>query len=153
MGNGGGNGPDAIRLLTSDHRAVERLLGEARRDASVMEKIRTELETHATIEEEIFYPAVRSALQEQGRELVQEALHEHDEMREALDEVSSLDQDDEDYGRKLDELKEKIQHHVGEEEGEMFPQARQALSREQLTQLGSQMESRKEELKGELVEA
>jgi iron-sulfur cluster repair protein YtfE (RIC family) len=148
-----GGGQDAIRLLTTDHRTVDRLLMQARRDSSVMEKIQTELEAHAKVEEELFYPAVRNALKEQGRELVQEALHEHDEMREALQEVMGLDQEDEDYKEKLDELKEKIQHHVKEEEGEMFPQARQALSREQLADLGSQMESRKEELKGELVEA
>jgi iron-sulfur cluster repair protein YtfE (RIC family) len=153
MGMAGGGGQDAIRLLTSDHRMVDRLLLQARRDSTVMEQIHSELEAHAKVEEEIFYPAVRNALKEQGREMVQEALHEHNEMREALQEVMALDQEDDQYKEKLNELKEAIQHHVKEEEGEMFPQARQALSREQLAELGSQMESRKEELKGELVGA
>jgi hemerythrin-like domain-containing protein len=154
VGNSGnGAGQDAIRLLTTDHRTVDRLLMQAKTDSSVLEKIQAELEAHAKVEEEIFYPAVRNALQEQGREIVKEALHEHNEMRDALEEVLGLDQEDEQYEDKLKELKDTIQHHVKEEEGEMFPQARQALSRERLAELGSQMESRKEELKGELVEA
>ncbi|HET8646009.1 MAG TPA: hemerythrin domain-containing protein [Vicinamibacteria bacterium] len=146
-------GADATRLLTNDHRAVDRLLAQARTDPSVVEQIRTELEAHATVEEEIFYPAVRQAAKEKGREMVEEALHEHNEIREAIDELAATDEQDEDYAQRLQELKEKIQHHVSEEEGEMFPQAREVLSAEQLAELGSEMAERKEELKGELVEA
>jgi iron-sulfur cluster repair protein YtfE (RIC family) len=144
---------DAIALLTSDHRTVDRLLAQARRDATVVETIREELEAHSTIEEEIFYPAVREALKEEGREMVEEAVHEHNEVRSLLDELVSMDTEDAGYASTLGELKEKIEHHVKEEEGEMFPQARQALGQERLRQLGQQLESRKEELKGEMVEA
>jgi hypothetical protein len=130
---------------------VDGLLARARSDASVVEAIRSELEIHARIEEEIFYPAVRQALKD--REMVDEALHEHNEVREAVDELAAMDQDDEDYAAKLDDLKGKVQHHVKEEEGEMFPQAREVLTQEQLTQLGTQMRSRKGQLKGELAGA
>ena len=147
-----GSGRDAIRLLTSDHRTVDRLLALAQGDSTVVERIRTELDAHATVEEEIFYPAVRDALKEKGREMVDEALEEHNEVREALDELVTMDAEDEDYKDKLREVKEKIEHHVKEEEGEMFPQVREVLSRDQLTELGLEMESRKEELKSELVE-
>lgn len=138
-------------MLTSDHRTVDGLLAQARSDASVVEEIRNELEVHARLEEEIFYPAVRQALKD--REMVDEALHEHNEVREAVDELAAMDQDDEDYAAKLDDLKSKVQHHVKEEEGEMFPQAREVLTQEQLTQLGTEMRSRKSQLKNELVEA
>lgn len=156
MGDSGGRarengGTDAIRQLNNDHRTVDRLLARAKTDASVVEEIRTELEIHARLEEEIFYPAVRQALKD--REMVEEALHEHDEVREAVDELAAMDQDDEDYAGRLEDLKGKIEHHVKEEEGEMFPQAREVLSPEQLAQLGSQMKSRRGQLKGELVEA
>ena len=147
----GNTGEDAIRMLTNDHRTVDGLLARARSDASVIEEIRNELEVHARLEEEIFYPAVRQALKD--REMVDEALHEHNEVREAVDELAAMDQDDEDYAAKLDDLKSKVQHHVKEEEGEMFPQAREVLTQQQLTQLGTQMRSRKGQLKSELVEA
>ena len=147
----GSPGEDAIRMLTNDHRTVDGLLARARSDASVIEEIRNELEVHARLEEEIFYPAVRQALKD--RQMVDEALHEHNEVREAVDELAAMDQDDEDYVAKLDDLKDKVQHHVKEEEGEMFPQAREVLTQEQLTQLGTQMRSRKGQLKNELVEA
>jgi iron-sulfur cluster repair protein YtfE (RIC family) len=149
----GGSGRDAIALLTSDHRTVDRLLAQARRDATAVETIRTELEAHSTVEEEIFYPAVRTALKEKGQEMVEEAVQEHNEVRELLEELVAMETEDDDYSSKLNELKEKIQHHVKEEEGEMFPQARQALGQDRLRELGQEMESRKEELKGEMVEA
>jgi hemerythrin-like domain-containing protein len=148
-----GTGQDAIRLLTTDHRTVDRLLTQARTDASAVEQIRVELEAHSTVEEEIFYPAVRKALKDKGREMVDEAVEEHNEVREVLDQMEGMDAEDDDYAAKLEDLKQKIQHHVKEEEGEMFPQARQALSREELMELGSEMDARKQELKADLVEA
>ena len=145
---------DAVSLLEKDHRTVDRLLEQAKTDAGVVSTLEQEITAHATVEEEIFYPEVRKALAKEGREMVRESLQEHEEITEALHELGALDEDDRDeYASRLEELKEKIQHHVKEEEGEMFPQVRETMSRDQLGELGSRMEARKEELKGALVPA
>jgi iron-sulfur cluster repair protein YtfE (RIC family) len=144
---------DAIGLLEQDHRKVEALFERANADASVFDEIRNELEMHTSLEEEIFYPAAREALGDEGADLVEEARQEHEEVKALLQELSGMDREDAEYEEKLKVVQDNVEQHVQEEEGEMFPKMREACSPEQLNEMGSRMHSRKEELLGSLVPA
>jgi len=143
----------ATDLLKKDHAEVKKLFTEfnragqraGRKRQQLVERIGEELEVHARIEEEIFYPAVRQV--EEGRELVQEARHEHDEVKKMLAEIRRMEPDSEELAGRVKELKQAVEHHVKEEEGEMFRQARQ-LGAEELLRLGEQLRQRKTELMG-----
>ena len=138
---------DAITLLKSQHREVEALFkkiektenGDKRR--SLMNEISTKLEMHTRIEEEIFYPAVREAPSKKADEMINEALEEHHVVKLVLKELPQVDPEDERFEAKMTVLKELIEHHVEEEEQEMFKIA-QKLGKEELRGLGEQMLSR-----------
>ncbi len=147
---------DAIGLLTADHAKVTKLFKEfeslkedegADTDKSALvAQICNELKVHATIEEEIFYPAVREAIED--ADLMDEAVVEHAAAKELIAQLEDMSPDDELYDAKVIVLAEQIQHHVKEEEGDMFPKARKAkLDGEAL---GIQMTKRKAELMAEL---
>ncbi|MBX3479020.1 MAG: hemerythrin domain-containing protein [Caulobacter sp.] len=142
--------PDAIALLKADHRKVEDLFEKfenARGDGSkrkLAEQICTELKVHATIEEEIFYPACRGAIEDA---LVDEAIVEHDGAKVLINEIEAGGTDDAFYDAKVKVLSEEIEHHVKEEEKYvegMFSQARKAGL--DMDELGRRMAARKEEL-------
>ena len=126
--------PDAIQLLTSDHAEVGALfkkydkLAEANAAATERqahaEQICTLLTVHATIEEEIFYPAAREA--EVEEDLLDEAEVEHASAKDLIAQIQSMSPDDELYDAKVTVLGEYVEHHVQEEEGEMFPKCRRA---------------------------
>jgi hemerythrin superfamily protein len=145
---------DAIALLAQQHREVEDLFdrfeqtdapsqqGEIARTATL------ELRLHTTIEEELFYPAVRA----QGGELeasVLEDLEEHHVVEMLLDELDAMSPDDERFGAKFTVVSELVRHHLEEEEDEQFPLVRDAMSQQELADLGQQMEARYAELKAE----
>ena len=144
-------GVDAITLLTEDHENVKSMfeqyeeLGER---AHVSKKklatqICTELTKHATAEEEIFYPAVRAAGKEQ-EELVEEATVEHASAKELIAQILDMEPTEELYDAKVKVLGELIEHHVKEEEEEIFPKARKAGL--DLETLGQQIAERKAEI-------
>jgi hemerythrin superfamily protein len=136
---------DAVTLLTEDHRTVEQLFADYERGLQgpeakrqVVDQIIRELSVHAAIEEVYFYPAVRKALSE-GGELVDEGLHEHQEVKETLAALEDMDPADAAYDRKVASLIADVRHHVQEEEGEMFPKLRAALGAEQLVDIGRKL--------------
>jgi len=139
---------DAIALLTADHRTVQELfrryakLGERahKSRADLVQCITRELAVHAAIEEQVFYPRLR----EEGRRIedeVLEGLEEHHLIKEALADLEKASPEDERYDAKVKVLIEQVQHHVKEEEGEMFPRARRALDRETLLDLADAMKA------------
>jgi hemerythrin superfamily protein len=145
---------DAVSLIEQDHRAVEDLFKQFEtagpqayktKDDLVLQ-ITQELQAHATVEEEIFYPAVEAMAAEQGRELVQEAVEEHQQVKQLLAELERMTAEDGGFDDKVLTLIENVRHHVEEEESEMLPQARQVLGEERLRQLGQRMADRKEQL-------
>ncbi len=144
---------DAIALLKEDHKKVRGLLeqlektGSASRREQLSSKIEMELKIHTTIEEEIFYPAYReAATKKDDRELFYEAKEEHHVVDLVLPEVRSTEPDAEEYQAKAKVLKELVLHHAKEEEKEMFPRAKQLLSKDELLDLGAQLQMRKKEL-------
>lgn len=142
---------DAIALLKKDHGAVKRLFNEfgrstaraQRKRQQLRDRIVAELELHTQLEERIFYPALEGIL----AELVQEARKEHEEAKELIQEIRGMEPGSNEIKERVNELKQAILHHVKEEEGEMFPQARQ-LGDEKLEELGKQLEAMKSEHKG-----
>jgi hypothetical protein len=150
-GRRSGRAQDAIAMLRADHAKVEEMFGRFEnvrggdRKQKLAEEICNELEVHAQLEEEIFYPAVRAAIDD--GDLMDEALVEHQSAKDLIAQVRGGSPDDELYDAKVKVLGEYIKHHVKEEQGEMFPQARS--SGVDLADLGEQMRMRKQELTGE----
>jgi hemerythrin superfamily protein len=139
---------DAIQMIRDDHRRVETLFRDfeaapnTHTKKAIFDNIYIELNVHANLEEEIFYPSVQRM---GAREMVQHAEEEHDLVKELLNEMAKLDAKDPSFEAKFHVLKDNIQDHVSEEEAEMLPKAAEAgMSR--LIQLGERMERRKEQL-------
>ena len=147
--NGRGKTMDAIALLKSDHRTVEQLFAEfekakgAKAKQRIARQVCMELIIHAQIEEEIFYPAVKSEVEE---EIYTEAHVEHDGAKVLIAEILAADPGDEFYDASVKVLSEMIKHHVREEEQRdgMFAQARQGDV--DLDELGEQLALRKGDL-------
>ncbi len=147
---------DAIELLKADHRKVEKLFKEYDKlvedEGSYNEKealtatICAELTMHTQIEEEIFYPAARDILDEE--DLIDEAVVEHASVKDLIAQLSDMAPDDDLYDAKVKVLSELIEHHVEEEEDEMFPKLKKAKL--DTAALGPQMEDRKLQLVDEL---
>jgi len=145
---------NAIRLLEEDHKKMKELL--AKLDATTERATRTreelfgtiqlELSAHETIEEEIFYPALKE--HPKVKDIVLEAYEEHHVADVIVGELGSLSVNDESWGAKASVLKESVEHHIEEEEGEMFKKARQVFDAQELDDLGARMEQRKLELTG-----
>ena len=139
---------DPTELLKSDHRHVERLFSSFEKATSADQKsqlaaqICTELLVQTLIEEEIFYPAIK-AFNGEGRRMVAEALKEHRDIDQLLTQISRLNPSDKNYDDKVETLFENVDHHLEQEEGEFFPFAEENCSREQLEDLGRQIEERK----------
>lgn len=145
---------DAIALLKADHRKVEDLFEKFenekndRKKAALVEEILTELTVHATVEEEIFYPACQGTVDD---DMLDEAHVEHDEAKVLMAELSGGSPDDAFYDAKVKVLSELIKHHVQEEEKRsegIFAQAKGGDV--DLGQLATQMAARKEELLAEI---
>jgi hemerythrin superfamily protein len=148
--------PNAIQLLKADHATVRELLGKLEKTTSrgtrtreeLLARIRREIDVHTTIEEEIFYPALRRAGRNSDDEKMYfEAMEEHRAAGElVLPDLLSTDVASECFGGRAKVLKELIEHHAREEEKEMFPRARELLSAEELSALGESMQARKDAL-------
>jgi hemerythrin superfamily protein len=144
--------PNATQLLRQDHKKVKALFDKFEKSKAADAKRRlalqsmNDLEVHARVEEEIFYPAVKKAIA--ARELVDEARKEHQEAKSLIRQLKKAGRQDDgedgegDFEAKFSELMQAIQHHVEEEEGEMFPQVED--SELDLSALGMQMAKRKQ---------
>ena len=150
-----GTASDAVALLTQDHADVKKLFksferltkadagGDEKQD--VVQQICMMLTVHAQIEEEIFYPAMREGIDAQDE--LDEAEVEHASCKELIAQLEGMQPEDDLYDAKVTVLGEYVDHHVQEEEGEMFPKAKKAKL--DLVALGAQLSARKEELLGE----
>ncbi len=146
---------DAIAMLMADHKKVKKLFADfdkLKEDGSdadksaLVEQICNELKVHTALEEEIFYPAVRKAIKD--ADLMDEALVEHAGAKDLIAQLEGASADDDLYDAKVTVLGEQINHHVKEEEGQMFPKAKKAkVDREAL---GATMLKRKQALKQEM---
>ena len=142
---------DAIAMLTADHKEVKAMFKEYealgdRANAGkkkLADQICTALTLHATIEEEIFYPALRAASKD-AADLLDEAAVEHAGAKDLIAQIQDMDPEDDLYDAKVKVLGEQVDHHVGEEEGEMFAKARKAKL--DMDALGAEMAARKDEL-------
>jgi len=149
---------DAIKVLTEDHKEVKALFkayemlakddGDEDEKLQIAQEICTKLIVHATVEEEIFYPAAREVLGE-DEDLVDEADVEHASAKELIAQIeASSPAEDDHFDARVKVLGEYIDHHVEEEEGEMFPKLKKTEL--DLKALGEEIAERKEELLAEL---
>ena len=143
---------DALKLLKADHDKVKKILEEldsttergVKTRQELYTKVKAELVVHEAIEEEILYPALKE--HPKAKDLVLEAYEEHNVVDMVMAEIDETPFEDETWGAKLTVMKENLEHHIEEEEGEMFKQCRQIFDAEELVELGDQMQMRKEEL-------
>jgi hypothetical protein len=147
---------NAIDLLMADHKKVQKLFREFEKlkeadqvvdeKAMIVKQVCMELRIHAQIEEEIFYPRVRKAIDDD--DLMDEAEVEHSGAKELIAQLESMEPNDDLYDAKFTVLRENVNHHIKEEQDEMFPKARKAKL--DLDALGKQLKQRKQELQEEL---
>ena len=142
--------PDAIVLLKNDHKTVEKLfkqfekLGDGAKvtKRKVVDEIIKELSTHAAIEEQHFYPAIRAKAPDVSDEVL-EGLEEHHIVKWTLSELEKMSPEEERFDAKVKVLMESVRHHVEEEETDMFPKVREAFGRKELQVIGETMEKAK----------
>ena len=138
---------DALELLKKDHQAVKNLfdqIGDAedgKQRKKLFDQIDTQLNIHAHIEETVFYPEMQKI--DELNDMVEEALEEHQEVKTLLEEMEGRDPEDDQFIASLEELMENVEHHVAEEEDEMFPKVRERCDQATLDRLGDQLESAK----------
>lgn len=139
---------DATTLLRADHKLVSGLFAEYEKTRSsakkkqLVSKICTELSVHAQVEEEIFYPAVKQALKD--KELIPEATVEHATLKDLIAQVEGVEPDGEMFDAKIKVMCEYVEHHVKEEQNEMFPKAKSTGL--DMVELGARLSERKAEL-------
>ena len=149
--------PDAIDMLKEDHEKVEKAFKEFekmdRQDAETCRQLIVtvcdDLKVHTSLEEEIFYPAVREAIEDE--DIMNEASVEHETAKMLIEQLENMSADDPNYYATFTVLGEYVKHHIKEEQGEMFPQAKK--SELDLEALAERMRSRKQELAGEVEKA
>jgi hemerythrin superfamily protein len=138
---------DAIALLKQDHRTVSALFEEFEKadedeQSSIAQRVCQLLTVHATIEEELLYPAAKQAFEdEEDEDLVNEAEVEHGSAKELIAKIEGMSSDDEHFKATVKVLAEYIKHHVKEEEGELFPRLKK--TEVDLKELGGQLADRK----------
>jgi hypothetical protein len=144
---------DAFTLLKADHERVAGILNSIEETTEravkgrdeLFTRLKAELDLHAQIEEAILYPALEKT--EEAHEITLEAYEEHRLVKQLLTELEAEPKDTEEWTAKFSVLKENVEHHVEEEEGEMFKKARQALSKEEIEMLGEQLQAAKQQNK------
>lgn len=146
------NKTDAVDLLKADHRVVEELFERVKKNengnnADVFRKIKQELDVHTHIEETIFYPVLLKNGDKELERIVREGIEEHRQAKAFLEELTGMSGDSEAFRAKIKVLMEDVEHHVKEEEKEMFPLAKDQIEQSKLEDLGQQMEREKVEFK------
>jgi hemerythrin superfamily protein len=142
---------NAIDLLEQQHREVEELFddfesageGAKKTKERLCREISNQLAIHAEIEEKLFYPESK---QEDTEEILRESVEEHLSMKRILADLLDSGPEDEQFNAKVKVLKEQVEHHVEEEEKDLFPKVRKSLSKEELDDLGTRMRQMAEEL-------
>jgi len=143
---------DAIAMLKADHQRVRDLFSQYEATSNqatkrtLAEQVFMELETHAQLEEHIFYPAVNEGTDE-GPELVKESVQEHQTVKKLIQELQGMAHDTDEFDAKFQELMNNVEHHVEEEEAEMFPLAEDELA-EDLDEMKDDMQELKADLQG-----
>jgi iron-sulfur cluster repair protein YtfE (RIC family) len=141
----------AFESLKEDHKKVAALFSRAESAQSdeqkqqLFEQIRTELENHTQIEETVLYPTLQKY--EDLKDYVLEAVEEHRQVKTLLQEIGRLTDGSEKFDAKLKVMKENIEHHVEEEENEMFPNAQKTLSKDELAALEQELETARKGLR------
>lgn len=142
---------DPVKMLEQDHRKVEALFeayekaGEGAKATrkEIVDQIANELEIHAQLEERIFYQAFKSVRPEEPKKLVRESFEEHKIVKTLLAELSAMQPTDEQFDAKVTVLKESVEHHVEEEEDDLFPEAKKLLGDEKLSEIAGRMKELK----------
>ena len=143
---------DAIAMLKADHQRVRELFAQYEAAENVESKrtlaehVFVELETHAQLEENIFYPAVNEGTDE-GPKMVKESMQEHQTVKHLIQELQGMAHDTDEFDAKFQALIQHVGHHVAEEESEMFPLAEQELS-EDLDEMREEMKETKADIQG-----
>lgn len=138
--------PDAVDVLTRDHRHIEDLFAsyESTSDPAEQTKVAHavvhDLAVHGEIEELLFYPRIRAVLPD-GDALADEAVHEHLEIKRTLNDIDRMRADDDAFDGKMRALMAEVRHHVEEEESELFPRIRDAVGRDDLVDLAAHLET------------
>lgn len=142
---------NAFNLLKADHERVAGILASIEETTEravkgrdeLFTRLKQELDLHAKIEEEIFYPALEEA--EETRDVTLEAYEEHRLVKQLLAELEAEPKDTEQWTAKFTVLKENVEHHVEEEEDELFKKARQVLSADEIEMLGDRLQEAKKQ--------
>ncbi len=139
---------NAVELLKADHEVVAKLFENVKaadeaEHPQILTKIKNELDVHTHIEETIFYPKLLEEGNEELVEIVREGIEEHRQVKMFLRELDALAEDSDKFEAKLKVLMEDVEHHVEEEEGEMFPLVEDQFDSDVLDELGAAMEEEK----------
>jgi hemerythrin-like domain-containing protein len=145
---------DALKMLKEDHARVKELFDRFEKSTGsskerIARTICDELKVHAQLEEDLFYPAIREAIEDE--DLVNEAEVEHGSAKDLIAQIEDSSPSDDRFEALVTVLGEYIKHHVKEEEGEMFPQVKR--SKLDTAELGEQMQEHKRELEGRLSQS
>src|SRR6185369_12328213 len=143
---------DAFELLKADHKKVAELFDKleaasGKAKLNLFQQIKSELDLHAHVEETIFYPVLEKP--EQTHDLTLEAYEEHEVIKTLLSELAAAKSPNDEWQAKAKVLRENVEHHVEEEENDLFDKASDALSDEQIDSLGEQMETEKARKQGQ----
>lgn len=142
---------DAFALMKKDHRKVEEIFEDLlgpdgksnKKRKELFKELKNELLSHAHMEEHVFYPVMKA--ESKTHDLTMEFYEEHHQVKELLEELEKLSKDDEKWMAKLTVLQENVQHHVNEEENDLFPKAEKILPKERSEELGKEMQESKQE--------
>lgn len=150
---------DIFSVLHQDHENVSTIFkkfeafkgkqGSSQTCEALFKELDTELSLHAQVEEDIVYPVFEK--KQETRQLIEEAIEEHKEIESLLSDLRDMPPDDEsleEWMSQLEELKENVEHHVQEEEGQLFPKAKKIISKDEAEQLGENVQTTKEQLRG-----
>ncbi|HEX5731623.1 MAG TPA: hemerythrin domain-containing protein [Blastocatellia bacterium] len=141
---------NAIELLKQDHQEAAGMMDELETadkgslniTRDTFRRLKAALTLHTQIEEQVFYPALEQ--HEETRDIIGEAHSEHNEVKEMLAEMATMNPGSDEFMDKLTELRDSVEHHVEEEEHEMFPKAEKVLGQSRLQEMGRQMEQIKQ---------
>lgn len=149
---------NAIELLTNDHKLVKKLLEElsatteraVKKRAELLQRIEQEVRIHTQLEEEILYPAIKQAGGKEEAKMYYEAKEEHRTVDSlVMPDLLETDTGTVEFAGRVKVMKELLEHHIEEEESELFPTARKLLGKDALEEMGQAMEAQKKLLKGE----
>jgi hemerythrin superfamily protein len=149
---------NAIQLLKDDHNRVSALFEKFKADedgdhSELFKEVKMELDTHTHIEETIFYPKLQEEGDEELKDIVMEGIEEHRQAKMFLRELDALADDSEKFKPKFQVLMEDVEHHVQEEEGEMFKMVQEQFDEATLDELGAEMEEEKQNFQSKSASA